>query len=218
MMRTIVLFPTVEEAKCFLLTEPQVPVFVTGRGPAQTAAATIRAVKARKPHLVVMAGTAAACDRTLSIGAVVEVTSQFEWTPTREEGSWYSIAPVTDLPEVPGCSADRGFSFPSEACSAPKRETPSHSDTCTDRAASNPSKPGGQTPQIREAQPKVAQIVSSEGAALMAVCEALGVRCSEIRVLSHYAGETPSPEALRSAAERLAETLNEIFQNNEQEK
>ena len=77
-MRIVVLFPTVEEAKGFLLSEPHVPVFISGRGPVQTAAAVVRAVKARKPHLVVLAGTAAACDRMLPLGEAVEVTSRFE--------------------------------------------------------------------------------------------------------------------------------------------
>ncbi|HJC77063.1 MAG TPA: hypothetical protein H9929_06120 [Candidatus Alistipes excrementavium] len=31
-MRIVVLFPTVEEAKGFLLSEPHVPVFISGRG------------------------------------------------------------------------------------------------------------------------------------------------------------------------------------------
>ena len=43
-MRIVVLFPTVEEAKGFLLSEPHVPVFISGRGPVQTAAAGVRAI------------------------------------------------------------------------------------------------------------------------------------------------------------------------------
>ena len=97
-MRIVVLFPTVEEAKGFLLSEPHVPVFISGRGPVQTAAAVVRAVKARKPHLVVLAGTAAACDRMLPLGEAVEVTSRFEAELAAAERRIYRTDPATDLP------------------------------------------------------------------------------------------------------------------------
>lgn len=52
-MKRIFIFPTIEEAKAFILTEPRDPVFVGGVGMAEIAAATLRAVKAKKPQLVV---------------------------------------------------------------------------------------------------------------------------------------------------------------------
>ena len=55
-MKRIFIFPTIEEAKAFILTEPRDPVFVGGVGMAEIAAATLRAVKAKKPQLVVLAG------------------------------------------------------------------------------------------------------------------------------------------------------------------
>ena len=58
-MKRIFIFPTIEEAKAFILTEPRDPVFVGGVGMAEIAAATLRAVKAKKPQLVVLAGIAA---------------------------------------------------------------------------------------------------------------------------------------------------------------
>ena len=57
-MKIVYLFPTVEEAKGFLLTEPKYPVFVTGVGQAAVAAGVIRAVKSKKPDLVILAGLA----------------------------------------------------------------------------------------------------------------------------------------------------------------
>ena len=57
-MKRIFIFPTIEEAKAFILTEPRDPVFVGGVGMAEIAAATLRAVKAKKPQLVVLAGIA----------------------------------------------------------------------------------------------------------------------------------------------------------------
>ena len=75
-MKRIFIFPTIEEAKAFILTEPRDPVFVGGVGMAEIAAATLRAVKAKKPQLVVLAGIAGACDRTLRRGEVVEVVTE----------------------------------------------------------------------------------------------------------------------------------------------
>lgn len=258
-MRTVVLFPTVEEAKGFLLSEPHVPVFVSGTGPAQTSAAVVRAVKARKPHLVVLAGTAAACDRSLALGEAVEVTSQFEAGLAAAERQIYRVDPVTDLPEAAGCSAQTVFPFigeklhtgaeagteaaegglqaavnkryggtaaadtgasegvllavgpPNEAAGAEKCDPPAgsglHNGGTTASADTYPLYACEDRPQV----------VSREGAALMAVCEALEVRCCEIRVPSHYAGETPAPEACAQAAERLTEILKQIFENHEQE-
>ena len=75
-MKRIFIFPTIEEAKAFILTEPRDPVFVGGVGMAEIAAATLRAVKAKKPQLVVLAGIAGACDRSLQRGEVVEVVTE----------------------------------------------------------------------------------------------------------------------------------------------
>ncbi len=214
-MRTVVLFPTIEEAKGFLLTEPHVPVFVSGAGPAQTAAAVVRAVKARKPHLVVLAGLAAACDRTQPLGEAVEVTSQFEAALSGAERHTYRVDPVTDLPEAAGCSAET--EFPPTGC-GPHGRTTAAAEPETAKCGSGAVPAAERTTSPDEAvRTESPRVVSREGAALMAVCEALGIRCCEIRVASHYAGETLSPEARAYAAERLTETLNEIFENHEQE-
>lgn len=175
-MRIVVLFPSVDEAKHFLMTEPSVPVFVAGVGSAEAPAAVVRAVRARKPHLVVLAGAAAACGDALGVGDVVEVTSQYAADLPAGVRVVHRVDPVTDLPEAAGCSSDRG------------------------------AMPDG------EADAGV-QLVSREGAAVMAVCEALGVRGCEIRVVTHRAGEEPDPEREAEALRGLAETLNDLFSN-----
>ncbi len=175
-MRIVVLFPSVDEAKYLLLTEPSVPVFVAGVGAAEAPAAVVRAVRARKPHLVVLAGGAAACGEALGVGDVVEVTSQYAVDLPAEVRVAHRVDPVTDLPETAGCSSDREAMPEGEAVAD-------------------------------------VQLVSREGAAVMAVCEALGVRCCEIRVVTHRAGTAPDPDREAEALRGLAETLNDLFSN-----
>lgn len=74
-MRVIVLFPDVEAATPFLLAESRQAVFVAGSDPAEMAAGTVRAIRAKKPHLIVLAGTAAACDDRIPPGSVVEIVA-----------------------------------------------------------------------------------------------------------------------------------------------
>lgn len=97
-MKRIYLFPTVAEAKVFLLSEPKDPVFITGAGAAAVAAGTVRAFKAKKPTLAILAGTAAAVDRTLCEGEVVEVTSGCE-SETPGSEIW-EVEPLTGLRSV----------------------------------------------------------------------------------------------------------------------
>ena len=49
-MKRIFIFPTIEEAKAFILTEPRDPVFVGGVGMAEIAAATLRAAMSGHRH------------------------------------------------------------------------------------------------------------------------------------------------------------------------
>ena len=98
-MKRIFIFPTIEEAKAFILTEPRDPVFVGGVGMAEIAAATLRAVKAKKPQLVVLAGIAGACDRTLRRGEVVEVVCErIAGIPERYAREYETSGPDLGLP------------------------------------------------------------------------------------------------------------------------
>ena len=106
-MKTVVLFPTVEEGKEFILGEPPVATFVSGVGAAETAAAVVRAVRAKKPDLVLLAGIAGAYDRTIPVGTVFEVTSERTAALPARYRAEYTVPPVTDLPEAASNTSDR---------------------------------------------------------------------------------------------------------------
>lgn len=107
-MKRIFIFPTIEEAKAFILTDPRDPVFVGGVGMAEIAAATLRAVKAKKPQLVVLAGIAGACDRTLQRGEVVEVvTERIAGIPERYAREYETSGPDLGLPLAAGVTVSR---------------------------------------------------------------------------------------------------------------
>lgn len=107
-MKRIFIFPTIEEAKAFILTEPRDPVFVGGVGMAEIAAATVKAVKARKPQLVVLAGIAGTYDRTLRRGEVVEVvTERVAGIPGRYAREYETSGPDLGLPFAAGVTVSR---------------------------------------------------------------------------------------------------------------
>lgn len=107
-MKRIFIFPTIEEAKAFILTEPRDPVFVGGVGMAEIAAATLRAVKAKKPQLVILAGIAGAYDRTLRRGEVVEVvTERVSGIPERYAREYETSGPDLGLPLAAGVTVSR---------------------------------------------------------------------------------------------------------------
>jgi len=107
-VKRIFIFPTIEEAKAFILTQPRDPVFVAGVGAAEIAAATIRAVKARKPQLVVLAGIAGAYDRSLQRGEVVEVvTERIAGIPERYAREYETSGPDLGLPLAAGVTVNR---------------------------------------------------------------------------------------------------------------
>ncbi len=106
-MKTVVLFPTVEGGREFILGEPPVATFVSGVGAAETAAAVVRAVRAKKPDLVLLAGIAGAYDRTIPVGTVFEVTSERTAALPARYRAEYTVPPVTDLPEAASNTSDR---------------------------------------------------------------------------------------------------------------
>ena len=70
---------------------------------AEIAAATLRAVKAKKPQLVVLAGITGACDRTLRRGEVVEVvTERIAGIPERYAREYETSGPDLGCPLQPG--------------------------------------------------------------------------------------------------------------------
>lgn len=63
------------------------------------------------------------------------------------------------------------------------------------------------------AEPQGAHIENMEGAAVMAVCEALGVECCEVRAISNRTGQPFAEWKTEEAAANLAEILIKTFFN-----
>lgn len=100
-MRRIFIFPTIEEAKAFILTGTKAPVFVAGGSAAETAACIVRAVRAKRPHHLVLAGFAQLHDGTLSPETVVEVVTARDRTGC-EEHLYQTTGPDLGLPLADG--------------------------------------------------------------------------------------------------------------------
>lgn len=239
-MKRIFIFPTIEEAKAFILTQPRDPVFVAGVGAAEIAAATIRAVKARKPQLVVLAGIAGAYDRTLQRGEVVEVvTERIAGIPARYAREYETSGPDLGLPLAAGVTVNRsGDGLRETGREQEFRETGSgipepeaQSSDAVSAPAGQALQPAGeradspeQTSDMQSAIEKTSgtdgqnalpEIENMEGAAFFAVCEALGVACCQIRAVSNYVGEPFDRWAVGLAVENLTATLTQIFGNDE---
>ena len=243
-MKRIFIFPTIEEAKAFILTQPRDPVFVAGVGAAEIAAATIRAVKARKPQLVVLAGIAGAYDRSLQRGEVVEVVSErIAGIPARYAREYETSGLDLGLPLAAGVTVNRSGDglretgrkqeqeqqFRETGYGIPEPETKS-GDTVS-ALAGQTLQPAGeradspeQTSDMQSAiektngtdgQSALPEIENMEGAAFFAVCEALGVACCQIRAVSNYVGEPFDRWAGGLAVENLTATLTQIFGNDE---
>lgn len=207
-MKSIVLFPTVEEATQFLLTEPKTPVFVTGSDPAEMAAGTVRAIRAKKPKLVVLAGLAAAADRSIPLGSVVEVVSARMAGSTRE---YEAAGPATGLPEVAALSTGTACGGPdgTDAANAPDDGSRQNSEAPQDELPLGAETPDNTTRQDTESPQ--AQLVDRESAVFFAVCEALDMPCCCVRAVTHYRGDAPDPQQTQAALRNLAETLTEIL-------
>jgi futalosine hydrolase len=241
-VKRIFIFPTIEEAKAFILTQPRDPVFVAGVGAAEIAAATIRAVKARKPQLVVLAGIAGAYDRSLQRGEVVEVVSErIAGIPARYAREYETSGPDLGLPLAAGVTVNRsgdglretgrkqeqefretGYGIPvpetksGDAVSAPAGQTLQPAG----ERADSPEQPSDMQSAIGDTngtagQGSLPEIENMEGAAFFAVCEALGVACCQIRAVSNYVGEPFDRWAGGLAVENLTATLTQIFGNDE---
>ena len=214
-MKRIFIFPTIEEAKAFILTEPRDPVFVGGVGMAEIAAATLRAVKAKKPQLVVLAGIAGACDRTLRRGEVVEVVCErIAGIPERYAREYETSGPDLGLPLAAGVTVNRSGNArnqPGNMAAPIGFETPD--DTERTALGTQPGIPdnAGNLPQKPEGSPEdtpqeyLPEVENMEGAAFFAVCDALGVACCQIRAVSNYVGEPFGQWAVEEAVGNLTE-------------
>lgn len=184
-MKRIFIFPTIEEAKGFILTEPKDAVFIGGVGMAEIAAATIRAVKAKKPHLAVLCGIAGAFDRSTARGEVVEVvTERVAGLPPSYTRIYETSAPDTGLPAAAGLTV-------------------------------SVSGAGVAHSEAIAAEDELPVVENMEGAAFFAACDALGIVGCQIRAVSNYVGEPFEEWAVDQAVENLTKTLTQIFADHE---
>lgn len=220
-MRRIFIFPTIEEAKAFILTGTKAPVFVAGGSAAETAACIVRAVRAKRPHHLVLAGFAQLHDGTLSPETVVEVVTARDRTGC-EEHLYQTTGPDLGLPladgVVPGPdeTATEGYgaeeaapeAFEAEAAGEPNGPDKADGTEVADETF-EVNDAGAEEPDDAEPLPKVG---SHEGALLFALAEAFDIEASELRVIVGERGDSTSTEQERQlAGQQLARTLQRLF-------
>ncbi len=212
-MKRIFIFPSIDEAKEFLLTGTKAPVFVAGGSTAEMAACIVRAVRSKRARHLVLAGFAPSCDGALAPGTVVEVVTACD--PTAPEGRCYETSgPDLGLPlaagRVPGADF-RPKERPGTGQPAGTSETGT-SETgmqAGDTTGDETGRTTGEAPEeTSEALPEVA---SRDGALLFALAEALEVEASEVRVIVGPEEASGAAEERQHAARLLAEALQEAF-------
>ena len=207
-MKRIFIFPSIDEAKEFLLTGTKAPVFVAGGSTAEMAACIVRAVRSKRARHLVLAGFATSCDGALAPGTVVEVVTACD--PTAPEGRCYETSgPDLGLPlaagRVPGADF-RPEERPETGQPAGTSETGMQAGDTTGDTTGGTT---GEAPE--EASETLPEVASRDGALLFALAEALEVEASEVRVI---VGPEEAPEAAEErqhAARLLAEALQEAF-------
>lgn len=226
-MRRIFIFPTIEEAKAFILTGTKAPVFVAGGSAAETAACIVRAVRAKRPHHLVLAGFAQLHDGTLSPETVVEVVTARDRTGC-EEHLYQTTGPDLGLPladgVVPGPeeAATEGYgaeeaapeAFEAEAAGEPNgpdkadgTEVADETFEVNDAGAEEPD----DADDADDAEP-LPKVGSREGALLFALAEAFDIEASELRVIVGERGDGTSTGLERQqAGQQLARTLQRLF-------
>lgn len=233
-MRRIFIFPTIEEAKAFILTGTKAPVFVAGGSAAETAACIVRAVRAKRPHHLVLAGFAQLHDGTLSPETVVEVVTARDRTGC-EEHLYQTTGPDLGLPladgVVPGPeeAATEGYgaeeaapeAFEAEAAGEPNgpnkaagTEVADEEDETdgTEEPDDTDDTDGADDADGTDDTEPLPKVGSREGALLFALAEAFDIEASELRVIVGERGDGTSTEQERQlAGQQLARTLQRLF-------
>lgn len=223
-MRRIFIFPTIEEAKAFILTGTKAPVFVAGGSAAETAACIVRAVRAKRPHHLVLAGFAQLHDGTLSPETVVEVVTARDRTGC-EEHLYQTTGPDLGLPladgVVPGPdeTATEGYGAEEAAPEAFEAEAagelngPDKADgTEVADETFEVNDAGAEEPDDADDAEPLPKVGSREGALLFALAEAFDIEASELRVIVGERGDGTSTEQERQlAGQQLARTLQRLF-------
>lgn len=223
-MRRIFIFPTIEEAKAFILTGTKAPVFVAGGSAAETAACIVRAVRAKRPHHLELAGFAQLHDGTLSPETVVEVVTARDRTGC-EEHLYQTTGPDLGLPladgVVPGPdeTATEGYgaeeaapeAFEAEAAGEPNGPDKADGTEVADETF-EVNDAGAEEPDDADDTEPLPKVGSREGALLFALAEAFDIEASELRVIVGERGDGTSTEQERQlAGQQLARTLQRLF-------
>lgn len=223
-MRRIFIFPIIEEAKAFILTGTKAPVFVAGGSAAETAACIVRAVRAKRPHHLVLAGFAQLHDGTLSPETVVEVVTARDRTGC-EEHLYQTTGPDLGLPladgVVPGPdeTATEGYGAEEAAPEASEAEAagePNGPDKADGTEVADETfevnDAGAEEPDDADDAEPLPKVGSREGALLFALAEAFDIEASELRVIVGERGDGTSTEQERQlAGQQLARTLQRLF-------
>lgn len=207
-MKRIFIFPSIDEAKEFLLTGTKAPVFVAGGSTAEMAACIVRAVRSKRARHLVLAGFATSCDGALAPGTVVEVVTACD--PTAPEGRCYETSgPDLGLPLAAGRVPGADFR-PEER---PETGQPAGtSETGMQAGGTTGDTTGGTTGEApEEASETLPEVASRDGALLFALAEALEVEASEVRVIVGPEEASEAAEERQHAARLLAEALQEAF-------
>lgn len=223
-MRRIFIFPTIEEAKAFILTGTKAPVFVAGGSAAETAACIVRAVRAKRPHHLVLAGFAQLHDGTLSPETVVEVVTARDRTGC-EEHLYQTTGPDLGLPladgvvpgpdetETEGYGAEEAApeAFEAEAAGEPNGPDKADGTEVADETF-EVNDAGAEEPDDADDAEPLPKVGSREGALLFALAEAFDIEASELRVIVGERGDGTSTEQERQlAGQQLARTLQRLF-------
>ena len=121
-MKTLYLFPTLEEsvAFCDLCPERREQIVVVGVGMAAAGAYAAQAIARHEPRRVVLCGIAEACDRRVEVGAVAQVESDRVAGLPERYSIEYSSSLVEGLCRVQSLTVNRtGESLPVVAGNLP---------------------------------------------------------------------------------------------------
>lgn len=199
-MKRIFIFPSIDEAKEFLLTGTKAPVFVAGGSTAEMAACIVRAVRSKRARHLVLAGFAPSCDGALAPGTVVEVVTACD--PTAPEGRCYETSgPDLGLPLAAGRVPGADF--------RPEERPETGQPAGTSETGMQAGDTTGEAPE--EASEALPEVASRDGALLFALAEALEVEASEVRVIVGPEEASEAAEERQHAARLLAEALQEAF-------
>lgn len=211
-MKRIFIFPSIDEAKEFLLTGTKAPVFVAGGSTAEMAACIVRAVRSKRARHLVLAGFAPSCDGALAPGTVVEVVTACD--PTAPEGRCYETSgPDLGLPLAAGRVPGADFRPEERPEERPEAGQPAGtSETGMQAGGTTGETTGGTTGEApEEVFETLPEVASRDGALLFALAEALEVEASEVRVIVGPEEASEAAEERQHAARLLAEALQEAF-------